>query len=249
MRIGRTRIRSGPDLGPDNSDAPMVSVSADEARAAVAEAVEERRARPALKAPLGFSRNETTSGLALSLLAHTGGAAATAVGLAQAWSAVPHDIRATRYHLRDARINRRVAKASEWSQSGAGDVKRISAFRRAIIEGSVHPAALGVCMLFRELAGDQVLAEEIIQRQSPAWPAWCYRLAMSADMSGDVELAREHREQAFATAHPVWATAAAIGLLNGLQQTRDAERVASLTGWIARCGDSAVVIESLFYGH
>jgi hypothetical protein len=102
-------------------------------------------------------------------------------------------------------------------------------------------------MLYRELAGDDATAEEIIERRSPVWPAWSYHLAMSTATRGDAELAREHLEQTFATGHPVWATAAAVGLLDRLHETHDAERVASLTAWIERCGDSAVVTELVFY--
>jgi hypothetical protein len=248
MRIGRTRTRAGPDLGPD-SGTTMVSVSPCEARAAVAEAVETRRARPALTVPLDLAvtRTDTSSGLALGALGLLGGGAGHALGLVVAWLSVPQDIRAIRHHNRVARISRQFCKASERSQPGSGHVQRISAFRRTIVEGSTYMAALGVCMLYRELAGDDATAEEFIQRRSPVWPAWSYHLAISTERRGDVELAREHLEQTFATAHPVWATAAAIGLLDRLHETRDSERVASLTEWIERRGDSAVVIELLFY--
>ncbi|MGH8869078.1 MAG: hypothetical protein ACRDYU_13925 [Actinomycetes bacterium] len=42
---------------------------------------------------------------------------------------------------------------------------------------------------------------------------------MSAEVKGHADLARNHLEQTFATEHPVWATAAAIGLLDRFQDT------------------------------
>ena len=189
--IAVTRVpETGPGSRPEVGNTPA-SVSPREARAAVAEAVEARQARPPLTISRGLAvthalGTETSCGLVLALLG--GGAAAAVffgvggvvgwlagavagivflVGPVAAWATVPHHIRAPRHHRRVARISRRLAKASERSQPESGDIDRVSAFRSAIVEGSIHPAALGLFMLYRELADDEALADDIRQTRSP----------------------------------------------------------------------------------
>lgn len=275
MQLGNpARVLSVTDVGsskPD-SDGTTADVSPDQARAVVADAVEARRARPGLTISLGLAlarplNTESSSGLAIGMLGAgaaiavyfgakggvvgwvlgTIGVIVTVLGLISAWAVVPHDIRVFQHHRRTVRLTKRLAKAAKLSRPGSADPERITIFRRVIVEGSLFTAALGVCMLHRELAGDDATAEEVSRRRSPVWPAWSYHHAITAEHQGDLEVAEEHLEQTFATAHPVWATAAAVGLLDRLNEIRDRERVALLTEWIQRSGDSAVVTELLFY--
>ena len=182
MRNARSRTRVRTIEGADSGDASL-PVSASEARDTVV-APQERRARPPLAAPMGFTSTETNSGLALSALSQIGGAAGTAFGLFGSWSTVPHSIRSTRYFARSARISNQLVRATERSQPGSAEVKRVTAFRRAIVEGSTSTAACGVFQLFMELAGEDAVGKELVEKRSPVWPACTYLRAATTQAKG-----------------------------------------------------------------
>jgi plasmid stability protein len=261
-------LTDGPRPGAE-FDRDMPHATSDEARAAVTAALEARRARPALKVPVGAAlvqplNAETSSGLLIALLAWFASLAAyfgvrggavgwivsslcivgTVVSLVKGWAVFPHDIRVALYHRRRLRVSKRWTKAMDLPE---GDVQRVVAFRHAIVEGSLITAATGVVMLFRELAGEDAFAEEFIHERAPVWPARLYLGAFNAKHEGDEARARDFLEQALATEDPIWATAAAIGLLDHLTEPSDQERVAELTEWVLTSGDPAVATELLHY--
>ncbi|HKB51006.1 MAG TPA: hypothetical protein VKC63_06210 [Solirubrobacterales bacterium] len=173
--------------------------------------------------------------------------AGTTLGLARGWSLFPHHIQRIRHSRRIIRIGKRFGKAAKRFEAGAGDAHRVEVFRQTIIEGCVLFTALGAVMLFRELAGEDAFVEEIAQERAPLWPAWlCFRAA-SAKEDGDTSLVKDLLEKAFVTEHPIWATAAAVQLLDDLSEAADRERFEELTEWISKRGDPAVVTELLFY--
>lgn len=276
MRIGRPRAQKDP--APALGGGEVVAVAtAEQARAAVREAVQARRARPELTFPMGVAgtralRTESSSGFLLAVLAAAVGVALhfgldggvlgwvlaaiagtiSAIGLLVAYLAIPNDIRVARYHHRTTRVARRFNKAAERSRPGSGDAERVATFTRTIVEGSLYIAALGVVMLYRELAGDDAFGQEIQGRRDPVWPAWSYHLAVTAATAkkqpdGAAERTRELWEETYATGHPVWATAAAVPILDALDEQLHAERVQALIDWIHDSGDQAVLTEALFY--
>ncbi|MCA1708188.1 MAG: hypothetical protein LC808_34890, partial [Actinobacteria bacterium] len=174
-------------------------------------------------------------------------AVVSVLGLARGLAGVPHDIRVSRRHFRESRLASRLGKATGRCQGGASDAHRVATFRDAIVTGSVDSAAIGVLMLFMELAGDDALAEEFIHRRAPVWPAYLYFNAFRAVNDGDAARARELLEQTVATEHPIWATAAAVGLLDRLDELSNHERVEELTDWLLTKGDPAVATDLLFY--
>lgn len=276
MRIGRPRPQKDPPPVPECGEVVVIA-AAEQARAAVREAVQARRALPELTFPIGVAgtralRTESSSGILLAVLAAAVGVALhfgldgrvlgwalaaiagsiSAIGLLVAYLAIPHDIRVTRYHHRTTRVARRFNKAAERSRPGSGDAERVATFTRTIVDGSLYIAALGVVMLYREIAGDNAFGLEIQGRHDPVWPAWSYHLAVTAATSkkqpdGAAERTREMWEETYATGHPVWATAAAVSILDSLDEDLDAERVKALIDWIHDGGDPAVLTEALFY--
>ncbi len=248
----------------------MPRPSSDEARAAVTAALEARRARPALKVPLGVELSrpldtKTSLGLLIALLG-VGAAiavqlgvegdpigwilgavvvAVTALGLAKDWAVAPHNIRVSRHLFRQARVTKRWIKADR--RYRAGDVRRVMALRQWIIDGGVESAATGVLLLFKELAGDDALSEEVIHKRQPIWPAWLYFYAFKAELDGDEARAIDLFEQTLATEDPIWATAAAVGLLGHLNESTHPERVDALKERLLKHGDPGVVTELVHY--
>jgi hypothetical protein len=251
----------------------MAGVSADEARAIVEEALEARRARPGPKLSLGLALTrpldlETSSGLLIGLVI---GAAALAVyfgveGGALGWilaalaavgavlaaltalAGIWHDLRRIRHSARVGRLSDRLFEVIDESEAGAADPARGAVFRQAIVEGSLFSAATAIWLYFRELAGQDSLDGEIAQMREPVWPAWTYFRALRLKASGDAALSKSHLEETLATGHPVWATAAAVELLDELDESDDRERVEELTEWVVKRGDPAVGTELIFYG-
>ncbi len=276
MRMGRLRAQRYSAPAPGDGEVGVVA-TAEEARTAVREAVQARRARSGLTFPMGVAgtralRTESSSGFLLAVLAGTAGVALhigldggvlgwvltaiagtiSAIGLLVAYLAIPHNLRVARYHHLTTRVARRFNKAAERSRPGCGDAERVATFSRTIVEGSLYIAALGVVMLYRELAGDDALGQEIRERRDPVWPAWSYHLAVTAATSkkqpdGAAECTRALWEQTYATGHPVWATAAAVHILDALDERLHAERVQALIDWIHENGDQGVLTEALFY--
>ena len=245
----------------------MASITAAAAQATLSDCLAARQARPAL--PLSVGERllrplaiETTSGWMIeAVVAAAGigvyvgleggilGAVCLVGGVLAGASALvssPRIYRGAAHQVRLARAAKRMSKAVKQSKPGAGDVRRVRTLRNSIVEGDPFAASIAAVTLFSELAGQEALIEEVACEREPAWSTYLYFEARNK-ATADPGRARMLFEFAYMTGHPVWATAAAVAILDRLDEVADRDRVQELVEWVCEHGDAREATELVFY--